>query len=419
MMKNYLILDVETTTHGKGDWANKDNRLCLVGLQDAYGSLICDVEYTIHPYNEVLEQIQSEISNHDIIVGFNLKFDLHWLRNYGIDFSKKELYDIQNAEFIFSGQQWVYPDLNGTSQRYGLGSKIDTIATEYWEKGIDTPDIPYEELSEYLKQDLVLTERAYQIHQKLTIPDTTRELIKLVNEDLHVIIDMEHNGICYDERMAEEERKLYQQELNSIHNKLGSIYPDYPWINWSSNDHVSVILFGGTITWIERCENGVYVSGKKIGLPKYKLVRHEVKFPRLAEPAKGTEVKKEGYWSVSEEALETVKKATKTAKLIIKLLGREAKLQKLIGTYYSKGEDKGLLTLRKRKNWQKNRIFGKYDQCVAQTGRLASNSPNMQNFPEEVDRLIYSRFEEQPQPIEIGWNPKGKAFLEMYNRIYT
>lgn len=392
-MKRFLTIDVETTTKNKGDWANKNNRLCLVGLQDAYGTLICDVEYTLHPYNEVLEQIQSDIDNHDILVGFNLKFDLHWLRNYGIKFEHKELYDIQTSEFIFSGQSWVYPDLETVSMKYGHGKKVDKIK-EYWDSDIDTPDIPYEELAEYLKQDLNITESVYKTHLSMNIPETTKALIKLTNEDLHTIIDMEHNGICYDEEQATLDKEQYNKELNAINEELAMQYPEYPFISWTSGDHVSAILFGGSIKWEQREEIGVYQTGEKIGLPRYKVHKNITHFEKLATPAKGTELKKEGFWSTGEEALNAAKKVSKKGARIITLLNKKAKLDKLVSTYFSNGDEKGLLNLRRKKNWDINKIYGKYDACVTQTGRLASNSPNMQNFTEEVDRLIYSRFEE-------------------------
>ena len=391
---NPLVLDVETTIKGNGDWANRDNRLCLVGLLSQTETTIYDIEYTIHPYDDCIRNIQLAVDACDIIVGFNIKFDLHWLLNYGISINKP-VYDLQLAEFVFSGQQNVYPSLDKTAMRYGLGQKLDVVKTEYWEKGIDTPEVPKDILYDYLEQDLKLTERLYKTHLALSIPENTKTLLELLNEDLMCILEMEHNGLYYDEDLAKEERKLYKSELDTIDFNLGSFFPDCPWINWNSGDHVSAILFGGTIKWVEREEVGVFLTGQKIGLPRYKINRYEKEFPRLAQPAKGTALKKDGLYSTGEDAFQKVTKASKEAKAIVKLLQRKSKLEKLVGTYYhNDDETKGIATLGRRKNWDSNRLFGSYDQCVAITGRLASNSPNQQNFPEEVDRLLYSRFED-------------------------
>jgi DNA polymerase I-like protein with 3'-5' exonuclease and polymerase domains len=107
--------------------------------------------------NEDRATIQSYLDGADTLIGFNIKFDLHWLRRYGFDYSHCRIFDCQLAEFILGGQSEPYPSLNKTAERYGLGTKVDVVKTEYWDKGIDTTEIPIEILDEYLTMDLVLT----------------------------------------------------------------------------------------------------------------------------------------------------------------------------------------------------------------------------------------------------------------------
>lgn len=156
-----LVLDCETTTSNEGNPFDASNKLCYLGLYDGRTYHLFDVEYSGPSGLERLQEIQDLVDGHDLIVGFNLKFDLHWLRRYGINFSKCSVHDCQLVHFILSNQTIPYPSLEGVSTHYGIGHKLDVVASDYWNKGIDTPQIPREILEEYLQQDLWLT---YQIY---------------------------------------------------------------------------------------------------------------------------------------------------------------------------------------------------------------------------------------------------------------
>ena len=64
-------------------------------------------------------------------------------------------------------QNFPYPSLNEVAEDYGFGQKIDVIANEYWDKGIDTIDIPKEILYAYAAKDVELTEQCFQHQYKL------------------------------------------------------------------------------------------------------------------------------------------------------------------------------------------------------------------------------------------------------------
>ena len=156
-----LTLDVETTISNKGNPFDETNKLCYVGLLGSTPRTI-SIEYGDEPYRHKLDEIQKEIDESEILVGFNIKFDLHWLRKYGINFVGKRVWDCQLVHFILTGQQYPYPSLNGVSAYYDLGSKLDVVATEYWGNKIDTPNIPKDILEEYLIGDLQLTQKVYE-----------------------------------------------------------------------------------------------------------------------------------------------------------------------------------------------------------------------------------------------------------------
>ena len=145
---SYLVLDVETTISNKGNPFDKSNKLCMVGIMAAEELAIFDIEYSVDPYKESLDRIQLAVDKCDVLVGFNIKFDLHWLARYGITFANKRIWDCQLTEFILRSQTQSYPSLNGVAEYYDLGSKLDEVKENYWKNGIDTNKVPKDILSE-------------------------------------------------------------------------------------------------------------------------------------------------------------------------------------------------------------------------------------------------------------------------------
>lgn len=388
-MMSYLVLDVETTISNKGNPFDETNKLCYVGLLSDGISNTLPIEYTSDPYGGTLARIQAAIDSTDFIIGFNLKFDLHWVRRYGINISHKRVWDCQLVHFILTGQGKAYPSLNGVAEYYGLGSKLDIVASEYWKNGIDTPDIPKDILEEYLIGDLVLTEQVYQkqLEEVSKASPQLRRLISLHNQDLMVLQEMEFNGILFDEERCNELGKELEEQIS----KLDSILFEYHYLddfNPNSVEHISALLYGGVIKVRRREAIGHYKSGARAGQVKEKWVDKEITFPRLATPLKNTELEKEGFFSIEDAVLKRLKGSKKTKELIELILTR-ATLEKRLTAYYV-----GLPKLREEMKWKHGRLHGQLNQCVARTGRLSSSKPNLQNFDGEIKELFRSRYEQ-------------------------
>ena len=381
-----LILDVETTINNKGNPFDETNKLCYVGLLDTNHSLF-SIEYDDQPYKKHLEKIQSRINDAEILVGFNLKFDLHWIRKYGINFMGKRVWDCQLVHFILTGQQYPYPSLNSVAAYYDLGSKLDVVATEYWSNKIDTPNIPKDILEEYLIGDLQLTQKVYekQMEEFASCTKQMQRLISLHNQDLMVLQEMEYNGILYDEEGCNEGAKDLILRINTIDNRFYQ-YHSLAEFNPSSGEHISSLLYGGTIKVKRREVIGNFKTGERAGQPKEKWVEHLIPFERLITPLKGSELTKEGYFSTDEATLKSLR-GTKKAKEIVELILTRATLEKRLTTYY-----RGLVDLRTSMNWNVNKLHGQLNQCVARTGRLSSSKPNLQNFDGEIKQLFGSRY---------------------------
>lgn len=386
---NYLILDVETTTSNKGNPFDETNKLCYVGLKGnpSFDRNLYDIEYSDTPYTYELLEIQNAIQDSKLLVGFNIKFDLHWLKRYLVDFSNVRIWDCQLVHFILTGQENSYPSLNDVAQYYGFDLKLDVVSEQYWKNGIDTKDIPREILEEYLQGDLDLTEKVYlaQLEDVSKCSKQMQRLISLHNQDLIVLQEMEYNGLLFNTQEANrlaEETKTHIAEIDSI---LFS-YHNLSEFNPNSSDHLSAFLYGGSIKLKRREVIGVFKTGSRAGEPKERWQEYFVDFPRLVRPIKGTELSKEGLYSTDEPTLRSLK-GNKKAQEIIELLLKRAELDKRVSTYYE-----GLTKLIDELNWKKGEIHGQLNQCVARTGRLSSSRPNLQNFDGMVKELFSTRF---------------------------
>lgn len=376
--KYVLALDTETTIHNTGN--PFDIRNFLVAISWA-SSTSCGALRVLDDPEASRKAIQDLVDGAGLIIGFNFKFDLHWLLKFGITINCP-IWDCQNTEFVLTRQTMRYPSLDGCCEKYGLGQKIDVIDKEYWSKGINTDAIPWPILQEYATLDAVLTYHLYEAQLPYL---TTRQtqLLKVLNQDLLVLQEMEAHGLIYDEDLCKERSNGLESRMNEIRAELDSIYPDIP-INWASGDHVSAFLYGGTITETQKEFIGLFKSGKKMGEPRYQNVEVNHTLPRLYEPLKGSELKKEGYWATNADTLLKLKGKQGPLKLMLEL----AKLEKLNGTYY-----KGIPGRNAEMHWEPNTLHGSFNMVVAQTGRLSSSDPNLQNMASDIQDILVSRYE--------------------------
>lgn len=399
---SYLVLDVETTIKNKGHPFTPSNKLCLVGTRYFRNSYkapverIFKIEYDNEPFGRQLQEIQELIDEHPIVVGFNIKFDLHWLRRYGIRFpDSMRVYDVQLGYFLHTFQEHGYPSLNEVCEAYGLGQKLDVVERDYWSKGIDTTEVPLDVLDPYLRGDLNLTDRAY--HAQLEIFKDKPKLTKLHRLqcfDLLVLEEMEYNGILYDVEGSLVKAEQLERDLSGIRSDLDRVL-DVPSgvVNWGSPDQLSSVLYGGDIEeQHKQTYLFTYKDPKREPVEKSRWITHTRSFPRLVHPLPRSELKKEGKWQTGGDTLSSLR-ATGKAKQIIALLLKYADLSKQCD-YYA-----GIPKLIGEMEWSDNVLHGNLNQCVAVTGRLSSNKPNLQNMTEEVHDYIKSRFgSEVPHP---------------------
>lgn len=378
LKKKIVTVDVESTTSNKGNPFDLTNKLVTIQIK-----VNDDIPQVF--FSDQFDLALPILNSASCVTGFNLKFDLAWLRRE-IGFVPTCVWDCQLAEFLFSNQTWLYPDLNTTCDNYMVGHKLDQVAS-YWAQGIDTDAIPRDVLSEYGAQDVNLTYEVFLRQAARFVSDDASlfRLFRLHCNDQIVLADMEFNGICYDTEASLAQAEHLDAQIAETERKLSEFAGGVP-LNWNSNDHKSSFLYGGTIKEDVRLPIGVYKSGKKIGETRYKKVEKEYNLPRLIEPLKNSELAKEGYYSTDESTLLSVK-TNKTTKKLIEWLLERAKLSKLKSTYLL-----GLPKTIEKFKWRPNMLYSTLNQCVAVTGRLSSSKPNQQNFPKEAKQFCITRY---------------------------
>lgn len=379
LQRNPVVLDVETTISNKGNPFDETNILITIQSKSKENVNV----YHRSTFIDLVEHT----SKASCIIGSNLKFDLNWLKRELNWTPQCPVWDLQIAEFLFSYQNWKYPDLDTMGVNYKLGSKIHGIKEKYWDQGIDTDQIPLIELEEYGKRDVELTYLIFleQVKKFSTTEQDLFPLFRLQCNDLLVLQKMEYNGLIYDEEESLQTATKLELEIKAIEEKLNKILNN-PGINYNSNDDISIILYGGTKEIITKEPIGFYKTGLKIGQIRYQNVKTNKVFPRLVTPLKGSELLKEGFYKTDEPTLRALVTKTYTKNIITLLLER-SKLEKINGTYL-----KGLPKLREKMNWPPNKLYSTLNQCLAITGRLSSSKPNQQNLAPLAKQFCISRY---------------------------
>lgn len=381
-----LVIDVEASLDGHP--FNPDHRLCLLGLYDGDVFHQYDIEHSQHPYSGNLRMAQMAIDGADVLVAFNSKYDLHWLRRYGLKFQHKKLWCLQYAEFCLSGQTgWPkeYPDLHTACIRRGLAGKSDYIKETYWSKGIETVNIPWQELVDYNKQDLKIEWDLFQAQiEELKKKPQLKKLIWYGSQDLLVTEEMEWNGIKFDTALSLSIGDELLKEISGVERRLADMVGSDR-VLWSSPAAVSAVLYGGVVKYDVK---EPYIFKYKDGREKEKTrtVEKLIHFNRIVEPLKNSQSKKEGQWATDEGTLKKLK-ATGRAADLIELLLKKRELEKRVGTYYH-----GFPRIMEENKWEHSLLHGSLSHCRAASGRLSSKAPNTQNLEYGMRKCVITRF---------------------------
>jgi len=384
------VFDVETSRYPDGSAFRPSNGMVSWAILRDGGEVLSGY-YTDADF---ISNLRECISKATLLIVINGKFDLHWAKRHGIEVPKGcRIWDCQTAEYRLSGQTNPFASMDSLCSLYGITGKEGGLE-DYWDKGVDTKDIPEDVVVDYNVSDVRRTLAIYECQQH--DPRMTPELHKLIllqGADLLVLQKMEWNGLKYDKGRSREEADILKKELDLIEWELYELFGCQS-INLDSGDHLSCVLYGGSFSidyFVPRTM--AYKSGPRTGETyvqnKFEKTE-EYKFDGLFRPIPRSEVKKSTeerrLYQTGEPVLKQLKAGSKKQKRVIELLLRRAYLSKLIDSFLVSLPD-----LMDKSDWG-DYIHPQFNQVVARTGRLSCSKPNAQQFAPEVDKFIMSRY---------------------------
>ena len=387
---NIITVDVETTMADSCLKRSASNPYCEANRVVAFGAKPMGQASVMTYHNKgdsLLLHKVDEVKSF-IMVGHNIKFDISWMRRCyetGHDFNEYMshcyVWDTQVAEYILSGQRSKFNKLNDVAEELLGTSKIDLPmeapdgAARYGEK----------ELLHYLERDLQLTEEI-ALEQMAEATDEQWNLIIQMGETLKALEQMESNGMAVDEALLIDrlahvgiEQHRTKVRLHDYIDNEDLLKDKDEWYN--SSQFLSCLIFGGTVDYIKKEENGLFKSGKRKGQVRYKNVPMKQHFdgfviPNAVDAQKGKKKTKAGdiIYSVDEDTLSAIKNTVIMKGSDVAMIDdciRMRELKKVAGTYYENLADMAIDGV----------VHHNLNTTATATGRLSSSNPNLQNVP--------------------------------------
>ena len=269
-------------------------------------------------------------------VGQNAKYDMLVLKRYGIEVASP-IYDTMLAHYL------IEPDgrhnMNILSENF-LGYAPISIEQLIGPKGknqLTMRDVDMEALTEYASEDADITFQLFEILDKKVKETNVEDVLNKIELPLlHVLTEMEHEGVTVDKKFLDEYSVELGNEIKTTSEKI---------FEYSKSDFN-------------------IDSPKQLG---------EVLFGKMKLPYSGKKTKT-GQFSTNEEVLSKLKGEHE----IIEEVLNYRQLTKLKSTYVD--------ALPNMINAETGKVHTTFNQTIAATGRLSSVNPNLQNIPIRTER---------------------------------
>jgi DNA polymerase-1 len=281
---------------------------------------------------QVLAALRPILENPGIAkLGHHLKYDAHVLLNYGIRLEGMR-FDTMLESYVWNSIATRH-DMDGAAQRYlGVNTiKFEDVAGK-GAKQLSFNEVPVERAAEYSAEDADVT---LQLHRALWPQIESVPALQRLYEDMEqplvpILLNMERHGVLIDRELLEAQSRAIAVQLAELlalaQTQAGVAF------NIDSPKQLQQVLF------------------EKLQLPVLR------KTPT-------------GQPSTAEDVLEDLAASYDLPRTVLDY----RTLAKLKSTYTDK--------LPQQINPSTGRIHTSYHQAVAQTGRLSSSDPNLQNIP--------------------------------------
>ncbi len=352
-----IAFDVETDNLDQ-------HRARLVGVALAWGPDVSQAAYipVAHeraaalPWDTVRRTLAPFLDGRaSLYVAHNAKYDLTVLQRHGLDV-RGRLADTMIMAWL----------LNPSRRRLGLkelaftefGIEMQPI-TDLIGKGkgqITMDRVPVPQAAAYAALDVAVTWRLYD-HLLPQLRERAQEHLfwDIEMPLVPVLVAMERHGVLIDVDFLKDLSRRLTRRLIEIEEEIYRLV-GYRF-NINSSQQLSDVLFGS-----------------------------------LGLPATGLRRTKSGHYSTAASVLEKLRGRHPVVDLILE----QRQLQKLLSTYID--------ALPRMVNPETGRVHTDFNQTGTETGRLASNSPNLQNIPirTELGRLVRKAFIAPPGHVLLA-----------------
>ncbi|MGF7148265.1 DNA polymerase-1 [Sphingomonas zeicaulis] len=362
--QGFVALDTETD--GLGPMAGlvgismalAPNRACYVPLSHRGGDLLSEAPVQI-PLDQALAVLKPMLADPAVLkIGHNIKYDLSILARHGVTVAPIDDTIVMSFNLDAGRHGHGMDELAATHLAHSCIAFKDVVGTGKAQKGFH--EIGLREATRYAAEDADVTLRLWRRLKPRLSPEQATRVYEMVDRPLvSVLSGMERAGI-----------KVDREALSRL----------------SSEFATQIAALEGEI-------HGIAGTPFTIGSPKQ---LGDVLFEQMG--IKGGRKGKSGVYSTDVNELERIaadREAGPGAELARKVLDWR-QLSKLKSTYTD--------SLQQEINAETGRVHTSYSLTGAQTGRLSSNDPNLQNIPvrTETGRQIRDAFVAEPGNVILS-----------------
>jgi DNA polymerase I-like protein with 3'-5' exonuclease and polymerase domains len=227
-----LVLDLETTVkkiEGKIDNSpfNPENKCVSAHFGFLGGDTLNEVTNLVFHHNEkenpdsrlLLEQA---LTDADVLVAHNAKFDVMWLTAMGFDVPET-VFCTMICEYVLAKGQRQELSLKATAERRDVTRKKSDLVDELFKGGTGFEAMPLDTVLEYAEADVVSCAEIYLAQQEDLYADSNKSLdetIRLMNEMLLFLVEIESNGIKVDLDVLSVIKEEFLEEQAALKKRL-------------------------------------------------------------------------------------------------------------------------------------------------------------------------------------------------------
>ena len=253
-----LTLDIENTTAktetGKLllDPFTTDNKLVLVCTKQDDGTessfWFHHTEMETNDTSEAKRLLQEQLDQATVLICHNAQHELIWLWDTGFEYNGS-VFDTMLVEYLFQRGQKSPLSLEAVAERWELDNQKMGTLKEQLRKGLSVDQIDKDELEKYCLADVRATqELAHGLRKKMFSPEysSLQNIIELTNTLCVLLATIYYRGFSVDKDALRQVKDEFQKErlglLISLEKQVYDLVGDTP-INLASPEQLSAIIY--------------------------------------------------------------------------------------------------------------------------------------------------------------------------------